>query len=1208
MAAATTSPKATFTVRGRVFNSTTDAGLANMLVSIYDAPKTAAANDRDFSKFVKNAVGFGSAITDASGNFHFTYDDQDIASLKRGKTRLDLVVAVSAPDGEKGTPAERVLHFNDPPRFSAGKIENFSIGISPGTLEKFSLNARADVAGDIANYQRKKTDEKQFSAGVLDFHRAEVESDIAEKKVLRKDLIDKIATNLDLATFHGELVRENENIKDKINIVTDRAVKTADRAINGRPGEAESTGVPVNLYLLPEDLARLKPFFDAAVGGFATIPEFELLDVLARTNSSENPGTLLIHNNPIASYCGAQTLEEKCAKFHLSEPADPGGVPGDPARAGGIPVEPDAPLPQLTNENVKEIAARLTADMRPPGFVFGEDFSKTRATQEAIDKSVSELVLGKGPADVPAFYDFISLQVAFEHVWKVLVDEEIVNKVHALDKKYKQKAGVGLLDTLDHNLTQFTVLGIYNSIPQEVPPDVTAQFDITIQEWIDLSPSHRARVEKIAGQLSDVAFGPTAAMFRRERMRQDLREQGERIIDSVRHDDYYTLHKTLRDLHARINSAYEFTVFAADKNFHSVNFGLLNTYRQNWTPINYQAGELVRSIPLAPREEQTYTVKTTRNLKQVKKEAVKNNSSQMSKQSSTSRAESEIMEKAQNKTNFGLSTEGTYNIGISKGKSTTTFGVEAQNESSAHRKDMRESAREAAQEYKNETLVEVTSDESTSYEYSQSGKIVNPNDALSVTYLFYELQRTYRVSEQLYRVQPVVMVAQEVPAPHEITEAWVIANDWIINRFLLDDSFRPALDYLANKSVGDDFALRELRKNLRQQRNLVETLRIELSISSNEAENRYRALENAIERRIKEESAENSDGLFSDIGDFFGGGGQDSEAMKARELAAKDAHQYAADKAERSADAVKQEIANLHTLTSEYNTTLRNHLDNETRVKRLLSHLQANILYYMQAIWSMEPPDQRFLRLHKVKVPSLKLATVTDPNTGNQAPNRVYTVNVRPVADIFSGFRKEGTKKFSAFVKGVLMPAGSFEPRALVEVADLDSYLGCKGNYMIFPMKEHNALTEFMAAPYVDEAFGAMDPEELSNISLDDYAKFICCLHKREPEKFEALKDELTGWLKKLLADPLRNGDEIVVPTGSLFIESLVGTYPLLEKFKRQHREMDAFKVGEEVRRAQMENLRLAARLINAEREDPDIEKKIVVQGDPALVPVNPDV
>jgi hypothetical protein len=157
----------------------------------------------------------------------------------------------------------------------------------------------------------------------------------------------------------------------------------------------------------------------------------------------------------------------------------------------------------------------------------------------------------------------------------------------------------------------------------------------------------------------------------------------------------------------------------------------------------------------------------------------------------------------------------------------------------------------------------------------------------------------------------------------------------------------------------------------------------------------------------------------------------------------------------------------------------------------------------------------------------------------------------------------------------------------------------CIGNYMVFGLKEHNALTEFMAAPYIDAAFGAMDPEDLSNVSLDEYARYVCCLrHRSTDAEFEVMKEGLMGWLKQLLASPLRNGDEIVVPTGSLFIQSLVDPNPILEKFKLQHRELDVYKVQEEVRRAGLENLRFAARLLNNERGDPDIERKIVVQGD----------
>jgi hypothetical protein len=430
----------------------------------------------------------------------------------------------------------------------------------------------------------------------------------------------------------------------------------------------------------------------------------------------------------------------------------------------------------------------------------------------------------------------------------------------------------------------------------------------------------------------------------------------------------------------------------------------------------------------------------------------------------------------------------------------------------------------------------------------------------------------------------------------------VIANDWIINRYLLDDSFRPALTYLANKSVGDDFALRELRRNLRQQRNLVETLRLELSVASDEADNRYRALENEIRKRIGEESAERTDGWFSDVKDFFGGGGQDPEAAKARELAARDAHQYAVEKAEKAASALQQEVANLHTLTKEYNDTLRNHLDNETRCERLLVHLRNNIFYYMQAIWSMEPPDQRFLRLHRVEVPVLKLAEIPDPDhPGSTIADRSYRVAVAASDVIFQSFREPGTTKHVAFMKGRLQPITEFKP--LVEVADLDNLVGFKGNYLIFPLKEHNALTEFMAAPYVDAAFGAMDTDELSNVNLVEYGKYVCCLHDKLPaDQFEAIKPELKKWLELLLADPLRNGDEIVVPTSSLFIEILAGTYPLLENFKLRHRELDVYKVQADVRKAELENLRLAARLLNDEREDPDVDKRVVIEGNAAVV------
>jgi hypothetical protein len=297
----------------------------------------------------------------------------------------------------------------------------------------------------------------------------------------------------------------------------------------------------------------------------------------------------------------------------------------------------------------------------------------------------------------------------------------------------------------------------------------------------------------------------------------------------------------------------------------------------------------------------------------------------------------------------------------------------------------------------------------------------------------------------------------------------------------------------------------------------------------------------------------------------------------------------------------------LNELTREYNLALRNHLDSETRVKRLLAHIRSNIFYYMQAIWSMEPPDQRFLRLYKVQVPKLELSRIPDPhNPGSMIANRNYRVEVSATDDIFARFRTPGTEKHRAFMTGALQPVTEY--RALVEVADLDNLLGFKGNYMVFPMKEHNALTEFMAAPYIDAAFGAMDPDELSNVSLAEYSRYVCCLHEHlTEEEFDELKPQLKKWLEAILADPLRNGDEIVVPTGSMFIEALPGTHPLLEAFKLRHRELDVYKVQSDIRKAEIGNLRLASRLLNAEREDPEIDKKVVIEGAAPIV-VDPDV
>jgi hypothetical protein len=145
-----------------------------------------------------------------------------------------------------------------------------------------------------------------------------------------------------------------------------------------------------------------------------------------------------------------------------------------------------------------------------------------------------------------------------------------------------------------------------------------------------------------------------------------------------------------------------------------------------------------------------------------------------------------------------------------------------------------------------------------------------------------------------------------------------------------------------------------------------------------------------------------------------------------------------------------------------------------------------------------------------------------------------------------------------------------------------------------------------MLQEFIDEFTGVRDPEAYAEFDLQAFdQQWQDAVQKQDDKQLAALKDELT----KYLTVARRTTDEIIVPTGQLFIEALTGTHPLLEDFKLLHRVEDVRKVKAEVRHAELENLRLAARLAAAESdaknlgmlEDPDIEKKIIIEGNASV-------
>jgi len=268
------------------------------------------------------------------------------------------------------------------------------------------------------------------------------------------------------------------------------------------------------------------------------------------------------------------------------------------------------------------------------------------------------------------------------------------------------------------------------------------------------------------------------------------------------------------------------------------------------------------------------------------------------------------------------------------------------------------------------------------------------------------------------------------------------------------------------------------------------------------------------------------------------------------------------------------------------------HYNKIAEVDRLRVHVKENILYYMQAVWRQEPPDQRYFRLYDIDVP------VIDVDAKGQL--------IPIVTGDDSALRKTLEALFGKELADAVLPMPPYQvnTRKLSEIADLDTVLTYKGNYMVFALKENNYLTLHMMQNYVQfgDILELRDPDVTGNYTVDQLRELATCLYRENPDRFAKMKDNIKQLIIDRLASPRKDSDLVIVPTSSLYIECLVGTHPLLEDFKLIHRALDVKKVQAEVRHAELENIRLAARALEGKREDPDIEKKIVIEGNPAGV------
>ena len=532
--------------------------------------------------------------------------------------------------------------------------------------------------------------------------------------------------------------------------------------------------------------------------------------------------------------------------------------------------------------------------------------------------------------------------------------------------------------------------------------------------------------------------------------------------------------KLLTQLDAALKERYRFDVFAPA----SINYGLLLNYRQRWQPQSYQVGNLVSTIPLAPQETRRYTTKTvikkTRNIKEID-ESLRTGKDESS---NTWRLDAEIVDRAKNQTNFQTNAKGSYGADDLYKVEAGMQGTNDQAvESAQTKREFHESVFKSAQEYRNERRLEISTEESREAEATSYREIRNPNDELTVTYLFYELQRRYLVDESLYKATPVLLVANDVPAPHEVDQSWILRHDWIIKRAILDDSFLPALEYLSANYVGEEIKLETLQLAVQQQKEVVDRLSQQVSLANQSLDAATAGLVDAQAQDVNDLKTAETVSMVKSIFDPLGITGSqkvdDGNGDRARMDFAKDALNRAQAKVNQLVGDMKSEMTALQVAIDKYTAAATHHFSMLADIERLRLHVKDNIIYYMQAIWTYEPPDQRYFRLYNLDVPVFEHHTSVHAVPKNSGLARIDT----------------GSSPFNIVFPP---PTLSTQYMKLHEVADLDTLIGFKGNYMIFPLVNFdNYMAWYLMQHYIhfDDAAGlvAADPDPDADLTLEDF-------------------------------------------------------------------------------------------------------------------------
>ncbi|MGG6461310.1 hypothetical protein [Solilutibacter silvestris] len=1197
-----------YRVQGRVVVAESGSGIADLVVCIFDPGSSLSTlpTHANTTAFAGNER-LGSILTDAEGRFSLDFDEARFAPAGGKASRPDLMLCILGPDRPASAKQANGLDYEHRLLFrtstaiaNAADIESFVIQIDQAQLERAGIRLpQTSAAGLGADTLRlrleQQTSQRKAIAQVQRKYVGLALPVLAQERTTVNGLMERLANDgvFPRLGFIG-LSPALAAVRDALHLRWRRTLE-----------QHRETRVAMRFRLGDADLRALGGD-PAAIAAGATFP-VTFCDLAHRLGSD---GTLLRNRDLLTA------LQARRAVRALSTTTP---VPQtDTPPAGG---DADATATLVRNEILQRLRAQVA---QLP------DIDSARGTTPADDllrikDIVRKLEMSGGPANVVATRDLNVLQIAFESVWTSFFDHnfersarELYRNLVRLETDYGI-SGTGiegvssaqeLRSLLDDILGSAAYAGI-ESVPSEVAgtlPWLTASqwngLDETGKSMLmQLAERIQARAPQISVRRADgqswttVTTGGQAAPSSPEADRSDA----EAILAAHSRSPIATAEALVSDLEASLAETYHFSVFAPG----TVNYGALLTYRQQWSPVSYQVGRLVETMPLAPGESREFTIKRSSKRTEHERRTSKQSQESSRETQSTTRTEQEALNASTMAINNRLSSEAELNIGIGTIGASSEFSQNFTQESRRMQKTFAEIARKAAEQVKSESEVTIESETETYTESNAKHTLSNPNNEITVTYLLYELERRYQVASRLHRVQPVILVAMDMPMPHDIDEGWLLEHAWMLRDSLLDAELRPALRYLEDGRTGDDLELELLRTNFLAQQRLTQALEMEYNGLAEQARNRRAQIVRFLQGEGEARASEVSDGdriaaaIFSGgLTELFGGGQSDTdERLESRRKAAEKALEYLDAEIESKGAALARAQSALDEASKRFAAAIKQKAQRDTAILQLRLHVKNNIFHYMQQQWMREHPDARYFSLYDREVPFFP------PNPDDY---RLRAARPEELDEEVPGLMREGAAYVLEFVPPA--PPASLDAlpqRKLGDIADLDRLLGFRGNFAIFPLRACCQLTDVMLHPFADEYFGVRDPAfELPYTGAELLAYAQAAWNDPDAALDEAGRTRLASMVVDAMLRWPDAEQEIVLPTGQLFMEALKGDGSLLEPFKLAHRGLDVLKVEEEVRAKRIDALRRAARIAGDVLDiDPtSVDKFVLVQGQPGGV------